>query len=284
MSSIEQILLKAGCDVNVVKREGPSSVSNTGLTPLHYAANIGHPMVCSILIKAGANIDARTDNGRTPLHLAAMSQRGRRVMDVLIAHKCDLNVLSMEQEECKTPLLKAIDFNQGWAVQKLIDAGADMDAVDHYGCSGLLSAVYHGYVHIVKILIQAGCDVDKLSRNGQSPLTASLRYPPYITKMLLLSNCSISPQNRMAIIHSSQTTWKFFGDDVLEYDVDWIMDMIDNPYSLLHLMRLAIRNILGRNSRQAITNLPLPERLQNYLLFQELDLLASRHETYVSND
>ena len=51
-------------------------VFQSGLTPLHVAAYMGHNQVIVFLIQQGANPNAQTVRGETPLHLAT---RGNQV-------------------------------------------------------------------------------------------------------------------------------------------------------------------------------------------------------------
>ncbi len=44
-----------------------------GSTPLHFAAGSGPPETVEALVEAGADLEARDEWGNTPLHLAAMS-------------------------------------------------------------------------------------------------------------------------------------------------------------------------------------------------------------------
>ena len=46
--------------------------NSDGFTPLHLAANEGHAPLIEILIKFGAIVDGRTNNFRTPLHIACL--------------------------------------------------------------------------------------------------------------------------------------------------------------------------------------------------------------------
>ena len=46
--------------------------NSDGFTPLHLASSEGHAPLIEILIKFGAQVDARTNNFRTPLHIACL--------------------------------------------------------------------------------------------------------------------------------------------------------------------------------------------------------------------
>ena len=45
--------------------------SNDGVSPLHYAAFKGHKKIAKTLIEKGADVNAKADNGFTPLRVAS---------------------------------------------------------------------------------------------------------------------------------------------------------------------------------------------------------------------
>ena len=45
---------------------------NKGSTPLHQAAMVNDFVIAEVLLKVGANVNAKDNNGFTPLHYAAM--------------------------------------------------------------------------------------------------------------------------------------------------------------------------------------------------------------------
>jgi ankyrin repeat protein len=58
----------------------------TSLTPLHYAARFFQLDLAKLLIKNGAEVDARDNDGNTPLSDAVFESRGRgEMIAVLIA-------------------------------------------------------------------------------------------------------------------------------------------------------------------------------------------------------
>eukprot|EP01116_Phalansterium_solitarium_P021585 TRINITY_DN6777_c0_g1_i2.p1 TRINITY_DN6777_c0_g1~~TRINITY_DN6777_c0_g1_i2.p1 ORF type:complete len:472 (-),score=63.31 TRINITY_DN6777_c0_g1_i2:202-1617(-) len=58
-----RLLLKAGAK--------PNDVTNSGDSPLHYAAYMGYVKSSSVLIEAGARLEERGQNSSTPMHFAA---------------------------------------------------------------------------------------------------------------------------------------------------------------------------------------------------------------------
>ena len=63
-------LIDAGADINFRAKAYRFEDKHTGLTVLHIAAGVLDVKMVSILLQAGANIKAKTDKGKTPLHLA----------------------------------------------------------------------------------------------------------------------------------------------------------------------------------------------------------------------
>ena len=79
--------LAAGTDVNA-----GGGLDDNGeplsWTPLHHAAWVGHKAIAELLIEKGADVNAQSPGGFTPLHSAAT----KKVAELLIAEGADVNV------------------------------------------------------------------------------------------------------------------------------------------------------------------------------------------------
>ena len=82
-----------------------------------------------LLLEQGAEVDARDQDGRTPLHEAALS-RSTAISYILLANLADLEA---RDEEGSTPLHLAAASGRATVVRRLLEAGADTGAKDGRG-------------------------------------------------------------------------------------------------------------------------------------------------------
>ena len=85
------------------------------------------------LIKRGADVEAKNDDGETPLHM--------------VAYRNSIETAKL-----------------------LIEMGADVDAKDDYGETPLHWASYNNRIEIAKLLIDKGADVEAKRNDGWTPL------------------------------------------------------------------------------------------------------------------
>jgi ankyrin repeat protein len=130
-------LIRAGADVNLL-------VNDRGETALMAAADgisiLRQVETISLLIQAGANINAVSDDGKTALHNALNFERERgrdQVVAFLIAHGANVN----QRTALGTPLMKAIARRHENKVRLLIYAGA--------GTSEIPGAAFNDFIHPV---------------------------------------------------------------------------------------------------------------------------------------
>ena len=143
-------LIDAGADVKSVKTSTPIRqhwrkifLSKTRgdideeLTLLHIAAFEGYHTCLDLLIKAGADVNALTSSGETPLILA--SRNGHlQCVSLLTLANADKNVA--ENKYGNTALMAAVDGGFFEVVDAFLSTGADVNAVNKHGQSALSKA------------------------------------------------------------------------------------------------------------------------------------------------
>lgn len=141
-----------------------------GNTPLLLAAAYNaHPGVCTLLVEAGADPDAATeDTEETALHLAARLNPELRVLEELLPLSRSLEVRDVDGW---TPLLSAARSGRADKISLLLEAGADPSATDTDGAGALhLAAEVAPDDEPVRALLAAGFDPNRQDNDGWTPL------------------------------------------------------------------------------------------------------------------
>ncbi|HEX8651084.1 MAG TPA: ankyrin repeat domain-containing protein [Pyrinomonadaceae bacterium] len=100
--------------------------------------------------------------------------------------------------EPSVPLVKAAFDNDMAALKELIDAGADVNAIDElYQASALMMAVAGGNLEMVQLLLWAGAEVNVRNSRGETPLMyLSERSTFEVAKALLAAGAKIDLQDK----------------------------------------------------------------------------------------
>ncbi len=156
--AIVKALLEAGADPNILDSDGDSVVliatqygyagvvkalaegkaelnrSNIVYTPLSYAVEQSNKEMIEVLLNAGADPNAKTEGGRTPLIIAIDNPD---IFQLLLDKKADPNLANGSGE---TPLMVAVQNGNTDAIERLIKAGANVNAKGSDGTSALTVA------------------------------------------------------------------------------------------------------------------------------------------------
>jgi len=135
---------------------------NDGLTPLHLAAKVGHPAIVRLLLDQGTAVNARTVTGATPLHQAA-----EQAIDPESARMSKLFSLRQSAES-------------DVVVDLLLARGAEVNAKDNDGLTPLHLAAKVGYPAIVRLLLDQGAAVNARTVTGATPLHQAAERPTQI--------------------------------------------------------------------------------------------------------
>ena len=164
-------------------------------TPLHHAASYGHATIVATLIVAGAEVNAKNNEDKTPLHDAARNGRVAivAIVSMLIAAGANVNAKSSGGE---TPLYGAAYLGHAPVVSVLIAAGADVNAKNDGGYAPLHRVAVRSRASIVSILIAAGADVNAKANDGRTPLyLAAYEGNAPVVSILIAAGANVNVKN-----------------------------------------------------------------------------------------
>ncbi len=138
-----------GCDVD--------SQNYWGLTSLYFATSKNHFESVSILLENGANTEIATDQGMTPIIIAAQ-QGALESLLLLIKANANVHHISRGKISGRTALLQASEKGHIAVVHELLKLKVDVNYRDPSGHSALDMAAIMGHTAIVSILVAHGAD------------------------------------------------------------------------------------------------------------------------------
>ena len=158
-SEVIHCLIELGANVNA---DIVSAEQQSPATPLHMVAGTQYPetLKCLIaLLAGGANLNALDNNGRTPLHIAAINNRFWAVKFFLIAQANT----TMTDVNGQMPVHAAAASGATEALTAFVQAGFDLDTPDTHGITPLNTPPHilanheqydHAHAYIQNVLSQ----------------------------------------------------------------------------------------------------------------------------------
>ncbi|RZJ24359.1 MAG: ankyrin repeat domain-containing protein [Haliea sp.] len=138
----------------------PTAAEAAVYTGLHAAAHTGDAANITRLAAAGARLNARDGNGRTPLHVAAFA-RQREAIRALVKAGADINLLDKDRYDGVTITSVADDEE---TLRTLLALGASAEQItSRYDGTALIAAAHLGHDGVVRQLIAAGAPLDHVN-------------------------------------------------------------------------------------------------------------------------
>jgi ankyrin repeat protein len=157
------------------------------------AGLISNAEIVKVLIESGAEANARTNEGWTPLMFAAGLNDRAEILEILIAAGAEVNA---RDKGGWTPLMHAAQLNDSVeVVEALIAAGAEVNTENEDGSTPLMIAAYFsGNPNIVGVLCSAGADTGARNKDYWTPLmlAASNTKNPEVIKALIACGADVN--------------------------------------------------------------------------------------------
>ncbi|XP_009817076.1 ankyrin repeat and SOCS box protein 11 isoform X2 [Gavia stellata] len=199
-----------------------NAVTIDGITPLFNACCSGSVACVNMLLEFGAKPQLR-NHLASPIH-EAVKRGHRECMEILLAHEVDID---QEDLQHGTPLYVACTYQRTDCVKKLLELGANVN----------------------------------MGKRLDTPLHAAARKSS-VEVVVLLTDYGANPKCRNAEFKCALDL------AVPNSKVEQVLLLQEGPASLAQLCRLCIRKHLGRSCLYTVHKLHLPEPLENFLLYR----------------
>ncbi|KAJ8285343.1 hypothetical protein GJAV_G00025750 [Gymnothorax javanicus] len=166
-----------------------------GNTALHYSVSHSNFDIVKKLLEADVcNVNHQNKAGYTPIMLAALAAvETAKDMSIVgeLFSKGDVNAKASQAGQ--TGLMLAVSHGRMDMVKALLACGADVNIQDDEGSTALMCASEHGHVEMVKLLLaQPGCDATLNDNDGSNALSIALEAGHNDIAMLLYAHVNFS--------------------------------------------------------------------------------------------
>ena len=157
--------------VPAAAQTAPSAAEIKGYTGLHAAAAKGDAVEIERLARAGAAIDARDANKRTPLHVAIFMHHADAAR-ALLKHGADPNASDAGRYDIVT--IAAVQSDVAMLKLALAGGGKATNVTSPYDGTALIAAAHLGHDEVVRLLIAAKAPLDHVNNLGWTAVIESI--------------------------------------------------------------------------------------------------------------
>ena len=182
------------------KDSNVNTATNDGTTPLMLAAMSGNIEIANILLKKGANVNAQKSNGATALQFAVANNK-QEMVDLLIEQGADVKIENSENGA--TVLHSAAMAAKTDLFIKLLPEFNDINLMCKEG-TPLHFAAKMGRVEMIKYLKENGADCSLTDENGNLPLHIAARegrVPAFKVLIQYYPDITVPGENGNNILH-----------------------------------------------------------------------------------
>ena len=189
--------------------------------PLLHALAMGKCDIALALIKAGAKLNIKNDEGESPLHMAIMCSS-----ESLVEEMIQRNISVNEKDNIgQTPCMLAAEFGSTNILKMLLNSNAKINDQDSSGCTALIMAIRSFLrddtseydTQCIHLLIENNADVNLVDKNKCNVLMQYLirweepdKQP--ILNLLINAGCQLDTKekNGYNVLHLATNCWSTF--------------------------------------------------------------------------
>ncbi|KAK4203488.1 ankyrin repeat-containing domain protein [Triangularia verruculosa] len=155
---VVDLLLRSGANIE--------QCESRNMTPLHVAVSAGQEGVAGLLLGNGANVNAESEEGWTPL-LTSLGHLGGKASMVKLLIEAGADVKATTDDK-RGPLHFATSKGNVAIVELLLDKGADIDVRNSKDETPLQNAVRVGSLELVQLLLRRGAKIEGKDQSDQT--------------------------------------------------------------------------------------------------------------------